>query len=118
MPYRPKTPCNHFQCPRLINPGERYCEEHKTENNRAVKHRRTDKAEQRFYKSREWRQLRQVVLAEQPLCERCMATGRVTAATVVHHRQAIRDSGDRLPTVDELEALCISCHSKEHGGWK
>ena len=40
-----------------------------------------------LYKSTAWRKGRLAFLAQHPLCERCEANGRVTAATVVNHRK-------------------------------
>lgn len=38
-----------------------------------------------LYKSRPWRVGRLAFLAQNPLCTRCKANGRITAATVVNH---------------------------------
>jgi len=117
MPTRPKRPCNHIHCRNLVEPGERYCPDHKTEVNRWVKRNRKDREQNRFYDSAAWKRLRRFKLNEAPLCERCFKKGYITPATIVHHKAEIRKGGDYLPTVDELESLCKSCHSKEHGGW-
>ncbi len=121
MPYRPKTPCNHFQCPKLITPGDRYCDEHTWEkqrkynrNHKAARAKRDDHKENAFYGSVRWKRLRAMKLAEAPLCERCEEQGRVVQAAVVHHTTPVKADGDYLPTLAMLESLCKSCHSKEH----
>ena len=117
MPVAPKRPCAAPRCPALVEAGERYCPEHKRENNRRVKRSREDKKEQRFYDSAAWKRFRAMKLAEQPLCERHLAKGETVVATTVHHQEEIREGGAWLPSFDEVESLCRSCHSKEHGGW-
>ena len=39
-----------------------------------------------LYSTKEWRAGRAQFLAENPLCEECRSTGRITPATVVNHR--------------------------------
>lgn len=43
-------------------------------------------AYRKLYGSRAWRLGRVAFLGQHPLCERCKANGRTTAATVVNHR--------------------------------
>ena len=114
-PRRPKKPCNAPHCPQLVEAGERYCKEHKTENNRQVKQRRSDAPYSRLYDTAPWKRLRAMKLALDPLCEPCQREGRVTPATVAHHKEELRDGGALLTELDELESMCWSCHSKEHG---
>lgn len=50
-----------------------------------------------------------MVLAEEPLCRRCLAGGAVVPAAEVHHID-----GDASNVVREnLEPLCTPCHSSE-----
>lgn len=63
-----------------------------------------------------WRRLREVVLADQPLCVHCTQRGLIAPATDVDHI-------DNDPSNNELEnlvGLCRSCHSRktarDHGG--
>jgi len=113
MPTRPKRPCSHPKCPALVSEG-RFCPQHTTEHNRSVKRSRTDKEENKFYASVEWKRLRKYKLTLNPLCERCEREGGIVLATIVHHKAPLKSGGDWLPTVDELESLCLSCHSREH----
>ncbi len=118
MPIRPKLPCRKLNCKELVPAGQGYCSKHQTEYNRQVKERRTDKEYSKFYSTIEWKRLRNLKLQMNPLCERCEKQGRTTIATIVHHIEEIREGGDRLPTLEELESICKPCHSKHHGGWK
>jgi len=49
-------------------------------------------------------------LAQQPLCEDCLAEGRVTIGGEVHHIIAKRDGGE--DSFDNLMTLCKSHHSQ------
>ena len=118
MPRRPKLPCRRSGCPELVEPGEGYCPKHKKENNRYIKQNRTDKDIAPFYDSKEWKRLRKLKLATNPLCEVCEREGRTTIATIVHHKEEIRKGGDYLPTLEELESVCLPCHSGIHGGFR
>jgi 5-methylcytosine-specific restriction protein A len=48
------------------------------------------------------------VLREQPLCRRCAAQGRTTAATQVDHIVALARGG--TDDHDNLQGLCSECH--------
>ena len=80
----------------------------------------------KFYKSREWRQLRQEVLDdEHNECVNCREKyGRITAAVTVHHVNHVKDrpdlalsryytdiNGEQQPN---LVALCGRCHNEVH----
>jgi 5-methylcytosine-specific restriction protein A len=86
---------------------------------------RTREGRQAFYRSKEWRTLRALKLANNPLCEECLKKERLTPAKDVHH---IVDIDDR-PTIenalnyDNLISLCKPCHStitgqKDKTTWK
>lgn len=57
-----------------------------------------------------WPRLRAAKLKETPLCERCFARGRITPATLVHHKD--RNRSNR--SWENLESLCNACHEEEH----
>src|SRR5690606_32403314 len=62
--------------------------------------------------SSQWRKLREVVLARDPLCQHCYRRGHITPSVDVDHI-----SGD--PSDNRLEALqglCHSCHSMKTAG--
>ena len=55
---------------------------------------------------------------ENPLCEVCEAQGRVTLADQVHHRQkfVVNNRIDKglAFDFDNLQSVCVDCHSKAH----
>ena len=68
----------------------------------------------------EWVKLRRQVLTTHPLCQRCEANGRLTAACEVHHirpvEEAIGEAEQRRLMYDpiNLMALCHRCHVEIH----
>ena len=79
----------------------------------------------RFYKSREWRELRDEVLSEHHYeCQECLKQGKYTRATMVHHVQEVRKRPDLALSktyVDgkgnehkQLLPVCIPCHERIH----
>ena len=63
-----------------------------------------------------WRAFRASFLAANPLCADCLAGGRVTEATDVHHAVKLRVSR-RLRRLDPTNtmALCGECHARRTG---
>ena len=106
MPRKSKRPCSHPGCPNLTE--DKYCEEHKS------LHPDRPSAAKRGYGSK-WQRLSKAYLRKHPLCVKCMARGRFTAATVVDH--IIPHRGDPHLMWDESnwQALCKSCH--DHKTW-
>ena len=88
------------------------------------------KDKQDIYNSREWKELREAKLQQQPLCEMCLDEGRkrgikrgyVRSATCVHHIVPIetattKDEMWRLAIgcgLSGLMSLCRPCHHKLH----
>ncbi|MDR2342834.1 MAG: HNH endonuclease [Campylobacteraceae bacterium] len=66
-----------------------------------------DTALSKFYKSAQWKKIRERVLAKEPFCRIC---GR--AAQVVDHIVEIKDGGSKL-AYDNLQPLCHSCHNRK-----
>lgn len=70
--------------------------------------------------SREWRELREAKLQQNPLCERCQAQGYVTAARCVHHLVPVEsgrteDDCRRLAfQFTNLQSLCFQHHAEIH----
>ena len=63
----------------------------------------------RLYDSYKWRKLKRHQLRAHPLCAKCAAKGKVTAAGVVHH--TVPHKGDlTLFYLGQLESLCAHCH--------
>jgi hypothetical protein len=62
-----------------------------------------------MYKTAAWRRRRAQQLAEQPLCERCLAKGLTVIATVAHH--VVRHDGDWDSFINgKLASSCAPCH--------
>jgi 5-methylcytosine-specific restriction protein A len=61
---------------------------------------------------RAWTRIRTAFLSANPLCVVCKEQGRLTPATLVHHKRKLTDGG----TNDwaNLQALCSECHSRLH----
>lgn len=66
----------------------------------------------RFYDLAVWRQARRTYLDEHPLCEICQRQGHVVPALHVDHIVPITQGGEMLHG-DNLQALCLPCHSKK-----
>ena len=104
MPHRPRTPCKHPGCPRLVPYGCMYCEDH------AQLHFRDTKSTKEKGYNHRWQLVRKAYLHSHPLCVLCQAVGRLTPATVVDH--IVPHRGDPILFWDESnwQALCKSCH--------
>jgi len=109
MPLKSQKPCAHHGCPNLVN--TRYCPEHAkaeaTRYNRFSRDRQRDK-----YYGGTWRRVRAAFLAAHPLCEVCRDEGRLTSATLVHHKVKLTDGGTN--DWDNLQSLCHSHHASLH----
>ena len=75
---------------------------------------------QHLLNSKRWKQLREWKLQQNPLCELCEAEGFVRSAIDVHHKTPVESASTPQEmeqlcfTPSNLQALCISCHSKVH----
>lgn len=110
MPYKPFKPCAHSGCAKLVPPGEMYCERHKAMHPKPTYERASAYA--RGYTKR-WQQEREVFLEAHPLCEECMKHGLYVKATDVDHITPHRGDESLFWDVNNLQALCHSCHSKK-----
>lgn len=70
-----------------------------------------------FLTSALWRNFRQWVLIEQPLCEACLLAGRFTDITGKGAAQldhlVMRQNGGALVDIKNIAVLCRSCHAKK-----
>lgn len=79
-----------------------------------------DKDYQKLINTTRWLRLRREILTARPLCQRCQAEGRITAATEVHHVRPVEEAityGDkrqRMYDPHNLRALCHDCHVRTH----
>lgn len=106
MPTRPRHPCNHPGCHELTN--ARFCAEHARQEMARYEAQRGTATERGY--DGQWAKARSVKLSRNPLCERCLAQGRIIAAVLVHHR----DRNPKNNAEDNLESLCDPCHDEEH----
>ncbi|HWX48139.1 MAG TPA: HNH endonuclease signature motif containing protein [Roseomonas sp.] len=81
---------------------------------RAVFDAQRGSASSRGY-DRQWRRLRDVVLAEEPLCRFCLELGRLTPAREVDHIEPIARRPDLRLVRTNLRPLCTPCHSRRTG---
>lgn len=79
----------------------------------------------RFYKSRQWLELRADILHKHHYeCYDCRKRGRITKAQTVHHVQHVKDrpdlalseytTDDNGKRIVNLIPLCNACHNKHH----
>ena len=69
-----------------------------------------------FYSSKRWKNTQAAYMASQNyICERCGNMARI-----VHHIKYITPNNIQDPNItlnwDNLEALCMDCHTREHLG--
>lgn len=76
--------------------------------------KRRDKTNKYFYQSKEWKRLREVILArDNYLCVECMEQGRLTDAYAVDHIVPLSDNWFLRLSASNLQSLCQSCHSRK-----
>lgn len=108
MPYRPKTPCKHSGCAKLVD-GGKYCDEHRPLHPEVVR-----SASKRGYGSK-WRKARKTYLSEHPLCVECLKHGKYIQATVVDHIVPHRMDMKLFWDKSNWQSLCKTCHDKKTG---
>lgn len=109
MPHKPKKPCAFPGCPNLTD--ETYCEKHKSQAaNSYNKYQRSPDHNKKY--GREWKRIRARYVKAHPLCERCLAEGRLTPVEEVHHILPVNRGGSNAES--NLMILCRSCHNKIH----
>ena len=101
MPHKALVPCAHPGCPTLV--ASRTCPPHTIAASRIYRATRPPDA---FYRTSQWRKLRQVMLEYAPYCI-CGAP-----ATEVDHITPIRQGGAPLDERN-LQTMCKGCHSRK-----
>lgn len=66
-----------------------------------------------WYNSKRWKVLRKQVLSEEPLCRLCKEQNKITAATVVDHKEPHRGDETLMWDRKNLQPSCKSCHDKK-----
>ena len=113
MPWKAKRPCRYSGCAELADVDTGYCDKHlKLIQQQYNRYGRTPEAKRRY--GYQWRQIRAMFLAANPLCEMCRREGRYTTATEVHHVKPLADGGTH--DFSNLMALCKPCHSRITAG--
>lgn len=107
---------------RLINRNEKCCSvcAAKEENrHKEYKKYRTDTKEQKFYKSKEWIAIRNLIKSkDNGMCLRCLANKEIRPMNTVHHIKELKEGwSDRL-NEDNLISLCEQCHQTIHKEYK
>ncbi len=106
MPRAALRPCLRPGCPELVSGG--YCDRHPAPSRAPLAPDTRPSAARRGYGSG-WRALRDQMLAREPLCRACRP--RFVPATEVDHIVPLAEGGSN--TVDNLQPLCKSCHSRK-----
>ena len=107
MPTRPKIPCKHTGCNKLVPHGQKYCEIHVPLHKPSAKDIKA-----KGYDSK-WRKARARYLTVHPLCVRCLKEDKLVKASVVDHINPHR--GDKKLFWDESnwQALCKHHHDQK-----
>lgn len=63
-----------------------------------------------WYKTARWRNARLRYLQANPLCAWCEKAGKVTAASVVHHKRPHKGDENKFWDPDNWESLCKEHH--------
>ena len=72
----------------------------------------TREGRQSFYRSKEWKTLREYMLRSNPLCEKCLEDLIITPATDVHHIVDIKYKPHLRLDINNLQCLCDKCHKE------
>lgn len=106
------------KCQKIVEKENK--ENQKTINKRYDTNKRDNKYVQ-FYKSKEWRILKEKkLLATQYMCEECQrlkeedSTYRVCLATEVHHIETLKDNWNKRLDYSNLKSLCHRHHDQVH----
>ena len=85
--------------------------------NQEVRQNRRNKEYTAFYNSTQWRKLRQqVLIRDNYMCQHCLADGIVNDKDlIVHHKIELKRDWSKRLDMENLEAVCVSCHNKIHG---
>lgn len=79
-----------------------------------------DEERRKIYKSTRWRKLRELKIAQQPLCEMCLKEGKTTIAEDVHHIESFMSTDDKVLRIalaydyENLMSICKTHHQMIH----
>ncbi len=100
--------CKEYGCAEIAGLGASYCDKHSKEH-KTHRHDQRRQVRLKLYTSSAWKRLRKAKLAQDPICEHC----KRKAANVVHHKIRARLDAAAQLDIENLEALCDSCHNAE-----
>jgi 5-methylcytosine-specific restriction protein A len=85
--------------------------------NQDIRYNSRNKEYTSFYNSTAWRKLRQqVLIRDNYLCQKCLEQGVVNDKNlIVHHKIELKRDWSKRLDMENLEAVCFSCHNKIHG---
>jgi 5-methylcytosine-specific restriction protein A len=78
-----------------------------------VSSKRKESPDAKFYKSKAWKSVRLLKIAENPICEVCYHVGKLTDATFgspIDHAVRLEDGGAALDLAN-LITMCPQCHN-------
>ena len=102
----------------LIDIKERYCNSCKAKigiRHSIYKKDRKDTKEQKFYSSKEWLRVRDIIRGlDNNLCLMCLDKNELNNSGTIHHIEELKDNWSKRFDKDNLISLCESCHQKVH----
>ena len=108
-------------CNKIIDIGQRYCDEHQKqyearqkERHKEYKSKRNDIKEQRFYKSKEWLQLKDHLKVKyKGMClYTYLVDHRIVSANEYHHIIEVKDDWNKRLDIYNVIPLSYSVHRK------
>ncbi len=115
--------CKHLGCHQLVQYPGYYCANHSDDKsnrsmsnhiyNVATRKRNRSKIEQyKFYRSREWKSIRESVLVRDTyLCQYCFTIGVITSGNIVDHIVPYEYYPDGKADKSNLVTCCKACHN-------
>ena len=86
-----------------------------SETNRYYDKYKRDKNSQAFYRSKEWKDVRDLALKrDNYLCQSCLSKKILKKAELVHHIKYLRDYPELRSRLDNLVSWCNKCHNEHH----
>ena len=103
-----KKICRYAGCNTLIEYTERYCNKHKTENQRTP-FKNAIRSNTNLYNTTLWRKLRKQVLKNMPYCFRCGISIKESPLET-HHIVPPLGNPDLFHDINNLVPVCPRCH--------
>jgi len=114
-PFKPLKPCSRPGCAELTS--TRFCPGHARKENEKYDASRRNSGERGY--DAQWQKVRELKLAQDPLCEEHLRQEQVVAATMVHHIKPIETYPELRLVMENLMSLCNPCHEEKEkeGRW-